>query len=150
MDSMMGKLVTEKSIAPGIKRSSLEQMKILGMRCLVAAVLFAPAAMAFGGPFQSVTLGPGSSLPIQVADSRFLVIRNFTQEGGSSRGVVTVTTDTGTANVLTAAILDSGTSSTSIPVEVISNVVVAGPATVSVTCAPDATDCFITYRKNSN
>jgi hypothetical protein len=133
-----------------LNERTLVQVKTLGIRCLVAAVLFASVIMAFAGPFQSVTLGPGSSLPLQVADSRFLVIRNFTQEGGTSRGVVTVTTDSGTANVLTAAILDSGASSTTIPLEVISNVVIAGPATVNVTCAADATDCFITYRKNSN
>jgi hypothetical protein len=63
---------------------------------------------------------------------------------------VTVTTDNGAANVLAAAIVDSGTSSTSIALEVISNIVVAGPATVNVTCPVDATDCFITYRKESN
>jgi len=34
--------------------------------------------------------------------------------------------------------------------EVISNVVVAGSATVNVTCPADATNCFITYRKESN
>ena len=104
----------------------------------------------FAGSFQSATIMPGGSLSIEVPDSRFLVIRNFTQEGGTTRGVVTVTTDSGTANVLAAAIVDSGTSSTSIPLEVISNVVVAGPATVTVTCPADATNCFITYRKESN
>ena len=125
-------------------------MKTTGARCLIAAVFCASAICLFAGSFQSATNLPGGSLPIEVSDGRFLVIRNFTQEGGTTRGVVTVSTDTGTANILAAAIVDSGTSSTSIPLEVISNVVVAGPATVTVTCAADATDCFITYRKESN
>jgi hypothetical protein len=125
-------------------------VKTIATRSLIAVVFCASAVFAFAGSFQSATITPGGSLTIAVGDSRFLVIRNFTQEGGTSRGVVTVTTDTGTANVLTAAILDSGTSSTAVPLEVISNVVIAGPATVTVTCPADATDCFITYRKESN
>ena len=125
-------------------------MKAIGARCLITAVFCASAIYAFAGSFQSATITPEGSLSIEVPDSRFLVIRNFTQEGGTTRGVVTVTTDSGTANVLAAAIVDSGTSSTSIPLEVISNVVVAGPATVTVTCPADATNCFITYRKESN
>lgn len=123
-------------------------MKTIVTRSLIAVVFCASAVFAFAGSFQSATIAPGGSLTIAVGDSRFLVIRNFTQEGGTSRGVVTVTTDTGTANVLTAAILD--TSSTAVPLEVISNVVIAGPATVTVTCPADATDSFITYRKESN
>ena len=125
-------------------------MKTTGTRCLIAAVFCVSAICVLAGSFQSATIGLGGSLPIEVADGRFLVIRNFTQEGGTTRGVVTVTTDSGTANVLAAAIVDSGTASTSIPLEVISNVVVAGPATVNVTCPADATNCFITYRKESN
>jgi hypothetical protein len=125
-------------------------VKTIGTRCLIAAFFCASAIHAFAGSFKSTTIATGGSLSIEVPDDRFLVIRNFTQEGGTTRGVVTVTTDTGTANVLAAAIVDSGTSSTSIPLEVISNVVIAGPATVNVTCPADATDCFITYRKESN
>lgn len=125
-------------------------MKTIGARCLIAIVFCASAVCILAGSFQSATIVPGGTLTIALADSRFLVIRNFTQEGGTTRGVVTVTTDTGTANVLAAAIVDSGTSSTSIPLEVISNVVIAGPATVTVTCPADATGCFITYRKESN
>ena len=125
-------------------------MKTTGTRCLIAVAFCASVISVFAGSFQSATIAPGGSLTIAVADSRFLVVRNFTQEGGTSRGVVTVTTDTGTANVLAAAIVNSGTSSTAVPLEVISNVIVAGPATVTVTCPADATDCFITYRKESN
>ena len=46
-------------------------------------------------------------------------------------------------NVLAAAIIgtDPGT-----PVEVINNIVVDGPANVTVTCGTSAT-CFVTYRK---
>lgn len=131
-------------------KTSLEAVKTIGQRCLIAAILGATAIYACAGSFQSTTITPGGSLSIEVADGRFLVIRNFTQEGGTSRGVVTVATDKGTANVLAAAIIDSGTSSTSIPLEVISNIVIAGPATVTVTCPADATSSFITYRKESN
>ena len=56
-----------------------------------------------------------------------------------------VTTHTGTANVLTAAILDPSNTSS---LEVINDVVIAGPADVTVTCG-DGTDCFIAYRKGS-
>jgi hypothetical protein len=125
-------------------------MKTTGTRYLIAVVFCASAISVFAGSFQSATIAPGGSLTIAVADSRSLVVRNFTQEGGTSRGVVAVTTDAGTANVLAAAIVDSGSSSTAVPLEVISNVIVAGPATVTVTCPADATDCFITYRKESN
>jgi hypothetical protein len=46
-------------------------------------------------------------------------------------------------NVLAAAILDMT------PLEVINNVVIAGPADVTVTCDPSAT-CFVSYKKDSN
>jgi len=125
-------------------------VKAINGRYLIAAFFCAFAISVFGGSFQSATITPGGSLAIEVPDGLFLVIRNFTQEGGTTRGVVTATTDSGTANVLAAAIINSDTSSTSIPLDVISNVVVAGPATITVTCPADATNCFITYRKESN
>ena len=138
------------AVAPGNIRANLEGMKVVGGRRLITAFFCASAICVSGGSFQSASITPGGSLPVEVPDGRFLVIRNFTQEGGATRGVVTVTTDSGTANVLAAAVVDSGTSSTSIPLEVISNIVVAGPASINITCPADATNCFITYRKESN
>jgi hypothetical protein len=104
------------------------------------------------GDFKSmvITGGDTQSLP-HVANDQFMVIRNFTQNGaGSSRGVVMVTTHTGgPTNVLTAAILDPADTSPG-SLEVINDVVIAGPANVAVMCGTGATDCFISYRKSSD
>jgi hypothetical protein len=123
-------------------------------------VLFFCAFAAFSraGDFQTVVIAGGASLtqPINVPDDRFLVIRNFTQEGtATNRGTVTVTNLNGqpvtmNGDILTAAIIDP--SATTIPpglLEVINNVVVAGPATVTASCPTGAT-CFITYRKGED
>jgi hypothetical protein len=77
-----------------------------------------------------------------------MVIRNFTQNGGSGRGFVTVNQlHTGaTATVLTAAILDTSTN----PPDIINCVVIAGPADVSVTCGSGATACFVSDKKKDN
>jgi len=110
------------------------------------------AGMTFAGDFKSmvITGGDTQSLP-HVANDQFMVIRNFTQNGvGSSRGFVSVVTHTaGPTNVLTAAILDPADTSPD-SLEVINDIVIAGPANVTVTCGAGATDCFITYRKNSD
>ncbi len=50
----------------------------------------------------------GDSLSLDIPDGQFLAIRNFTQEGGSQRGVVTVTANGLTNNVLAAALIDQG------------------------------------------
>jgi hypothetical protein len=122
-------------------------MKTLFPRFVAALCCFVFAAIAFAGDFKSAIISGGGSLLLpHVANDQFLVIRNFTQDTAtSSRGIVMVTTHTGTANVLTAAILDPSNTSS---LEVINNVVVAGPADVTVKCG-DGTDCFITYRKDS-
>jgi len=70
--------------------------------------------------------------------------------GAAPRGVVTVTGLNGVIitpgiDILSAVIIDP----TPMSPEIINNVVVAGPATVSVTCDPMAT-CFITYRKGED
>jgi hypothetical protein len=141
-----------------------EKMKIPGTRCLISALFCASAIFVFANDFKSVIVAPGSPLQINVPGNHFLVIRNFTQEGGTSRGVVMVTDANGQmANVLAAAIIDTGASATPTPtptpsptatpslaqLEVINSVVIAGPVTVTVTCAADAMGCFITYRKDS-
>jgi hypothetical protein len=122
-------------------------MKTTGARCLMAALFFASAILVFGNDFKSAIITSASPLSINVPDNHFLVIRNFTQEGGTSRGVVTVTdANSQTANVLTAAIIDTSTSTS---VEVINTEIIAGPATVAVTCPADATSCVITYKRES-
>jgi hypothetical protein len=120
------------------------------------AVFFFCASATFSraGDFQSAVIIAGTPLPIiNVPNDRFLVIRNFTQVGPTptSRGTVMVTIGSSSAvTILTAAIVDPSTT-TSPPgsLEVINNVVVAGPATVTATCPAGAT-CFITYRKGED
>jgi hypothetical protein len=107
-------------------------------------------SLAFAGAFTSDIITPTSSpLTISVPDKHFLRIRNFTQEGGSQRGVVTVNSNGQTSNVLAATMIfanGSPTPTSSIPPEIVEPVVIAGPAQVTVTPVPGAT-LFITYRK---
>lgn len=125
-------------------------MKTTFVRFCAALVFCASAAFVTAGDFQSAIIMPGSSLPtpINVPDNRFLIIRNFTQDGGAPRGVITANLlDSGLmANVLAAAIVDPA-----LKPEVINNVVIAGPATVTVTCGTGAaTSCVLTYRKGND
>jgi len=106
------------------------------------------AGTAFADDFKSmvITSGVSADLP-PIHGDQFMVIRNFTQDDGSPRGVVTVTKppNGGTSvNVLAAAVLDAS------PPDVINSVVIAGPADVSVTCGTTTGNCFISYRKDSN
>jgi hypothetical protein len=123
-------------------------MKTALARVLPVLLFFLFTKFADAGDFVSMVVQANQSLPtITVPGDRFLVIRNFTQEaGGMSRGFVSVTTNGLTANnVLTATIVDPALSGT---LEVINNIVIAGPATVTVTCGD--TNCFITYRKGTD
>jgi hypothetical protein len=115
-------------------------MKSPSPRFVAALFCFAFAAIVFAGDFKSAIISGGGSLSLpHVANDQFLVIRNFTQNGaGTSRGVVTVTT-----HILDPADTSAGS------LEVINDVVIAGPADVTVMCGTAATDCFITYRKDS-
>src|SRR5437899_4092111 len=75
-------------------------MKIAA-RCLIAVVMLAAASFAFAHPFKSkiITTSP---LMITVGDDQVLNIKNFTQQGGTDRGVLSVTFKGGiggTANV---------------------------------------------------
>ena len=110
----------------------------------VVASLCAIAPLAVAGDFRSVMIKPaGDSLSLDVPDAQFLAIRNFTQEGGAQRGVVTVTANGQTNNVLAAALIDQGPS---VPPEFIKKVVIPGPA--QVTIAPvSGTTLFVTYRR---
>jgi hypothetical protein len=110
------------------------------------------SGFVFAGGFQSkiVTTSP---LAITVPEDRFLRITNFTQEGGTDRGVVGVTLsgDTGgTANVLTATRIDfsTGINSQNLP-EIGNQVIIAGPAEVTVPPVAGAT-LLISYRKEPN
>ena len=103
------------------------------------------AGFAMSGDFKSAII-TSSPLVVNVPDQHFLRIWNFTQEGGTQRGVVAVTTNDGTANVLTATIIDAGASSGSSMLEPIDRVVIGGPAQVTVAPVTGAT-LFITYRK---
>ena len=126
-------------------------MKIAA-RCLIAVVMLAAASFAFGHPFKSkiITTSP---LMIRVGDDQFLNIKNFSQEGGIDRGVVSVTftgENGGTANVLTAIRIDlsTGSNSQNFP-EIGNHIIIAGPAQVTVAPVLGAT-LSITFRKESN
>ena len=123
-------------------------MKSQFPRFLAALFCFAFAALLFADDFKSMTIATGvtADLP-RIHGDQFMVIRNFTQDDGSPRGVVTVTKppNGGTSvNVLAAAVLDAS------PPDVINSVVIAGPADVSVTCGTTTGNCFISFRKDSN
>ena len=94
-----------------------------------------------------------SVLTIPVPEDRFLRITNFTQEGGTDRGVVGVTLSGdagGTANVLTATRIDfsTGINSQNFP-EIGNQVIIAGPAEVNVPPVAGAT-LLISYKKEPN
>src|SRR6266704_3013802 len=127
-------------------------MKMLTARYFVALAFFAAAAVAFANPFKSKII-TSSALVITVPDDHFLKITNFTQEGGTDRGVVSVTLtgeDGGSANVLSATRIDlsTGSNSQNFP-EIGNRVIIAGPADVTVQPVTGAT-LFISYRKESN
>jgi hypothetical protein len=94
-----------------------------------------------------------SPLTITVPDDRFLKITNFTQEGGTERGVVRVNLSGdagGIANVLSATRIDlsTGINSQNFP-EIVNRVIIAGPAEVRITPVIGAT-LVISYKKEPN
>jgi hypothetical protein len=106
----------------------------------------------FAGGFRSKVITT-SQLTIPVSDDRFLKITNFTQEGGTERGVVRVNLSGdagGVANVLTATRIDfsTGINSQNFP-EISNQVIIAGPADVRVAPVMGAT-LVITYKKEPN
>src|SRR5437667_287180 len=120
-------------------------------RSLVAFFLL-NAGFVFAGGFKSNII-TSSQLTITVPEDRFLKITNFTQEGGTDRGVVSVTLsgDTGgTADVLTATRIDfsTGINSQNFP-EIGNAVFIAGPAEAKVPPVSGAT-LLITYEKGTN
>lgn len=117
---------------------------------LLAALLLVSPTFVLAEDFKSVIFTATTPQSIHIDGDHSLRIRNFTQEGGTTRGVVTVTFTNqsgGPTNVLAAAIIDSGASAT---LEIINSVVIAGPADVTVTCGDATGSCFITYKKDDN
>ena len=103
---------------------------------------------AFGDDFKSLTIAGGTSSDvIRIHNDQFMVVRNFTQDTGTTRGTVIVTKppSTGTpVNVLAASILDF------FFLEPVNSVVIAGPADVTFNCADASATCFVSYKKDSN
>src|SRR5437762_12861989 len=88
-------------------------------------------AFVFAGGFKSNIITT-SQLTITVPEDRFLKITNFTQEGGTDRGVVSVNLSSdagGTANALTATRIDfsTGLNSQNFP-EIATAAVIRAPA----------------------
>jgi hypothetical protein len=131
-------------------------MKLFAVRSLIGLFILAAASFAFAGVFKTkIITSTSSPLVITVTDDHFLRITNFSQEGGTVRGVVSVTLtgdneSTGTANVLTATRIDlsTGANSQNFP-EISNRVIIAGPAQVTVAPVTGAT-LLITYRKEAN
>jgi hypothetical protein len=128
-------------------------MKRVAVRWVVVLVTLVAASIAFANPFKSkIITSTESSLMINVPEDHFLKITNFSQEGGTDRGVVSVTLmgdeNSGTANVLTASVLSTGANSQN-PPEISNRAIIAGPAQVTVAPVTGAT-LFITYKKESN
>jgi len=120
-------------------------------RSLVAFFLL-NAGFVFAGGFKSKVITT-SPVTITVPDDRFLKITNFTQEGGTERGVVRVNLSGdsgGSVNVLAATRIDlsTGINSQAFP-EINNSVVIAGPAEVRVAPVLGAT-LLITYKKEPN
>ena len=129
---------------------------MLVARLSIALIFFAAATVAVANPFKSkIITSSDSALVITVPDDHFLKITNFTQVGGTDRGVVeaTLSGDTenvGTVNILTATRIDlsTGANAQNAP-EIGNRVVVAGPATLKIRPVTGAT-LFISYRKELN
>ena len=148
-------------------------MKTLPCRSLLAIALIAGVSSVFANEYKSVVIAAGTSKLVTVDKHEILRIRNFSQEGGDLRGSVTVTTDSGTATALTATILSASATpnptptptptpaptptpgaparvqgSSSSGLEPINSVIIAGPATVSITAGD--VPAFVTFRKEAD
>src|SRR5437763_8233163 len=109
------------------------------------------AGFVFAGGFKSKII-TASPVTITVPDDHFLKITNFTQEGGTERGVVRVNLSGdsgGSVNVLAATRIDlsTGITSQSFP-EINYNVVIAGPVDVCVSPVMGTT-LLITFIKQN-
>jgi len=127
------------------------RIKMHFRRYLVAFFLLNTGSV-FAAEFQSKII-TSSPLTITVPEGRFLKITNFTQEGGTERGVVRVNLSGdagGAANVLAATRIDfsTGINSQNFP-EIGNQATIAGPAAVKVPAVAGAT-LLISYRKQPN
>lgn len=117
----------------------------------LAAFFLLNPGLVFAGGFKSKVITT-SPLTITVPEGRFLKITNFTQEGGTDRGVVRVPLNSAGrfVNVLEATRIDSSTGINfqNFP-EIRNQVIIAGPAEAEVLPITGAT-LFITYQKGSN
>ena len=128
-------------------------MRTLTVRFFVAALFFGAAAFALANPFKSKIISSNdSALEIIVPGDHFLKITNFTQNGGTDRGVVQVglpgdTENGGATTVLTATRIDlsTGANAQNAP-EINNRVTIAGPAIVRIQPVLGA-KLFITYKK---
>ena len=139
-------------------------MKTTFVRFLVVLFFCGFATNLVAGPFRSLVVEAGTHTDIVVPDGVFMHVRNFTQEGGTDRGVVSVTMTGQTTSTVVLAATVIGVQSTAaaagptatptptptpIPaasaLEPINTVIVAGPATVTITAGDVA--AFITYKK---
>jgi len=128
-------------------------MRTLTVRFFVAAVFLSASAVVFANPFKSKIIQSSDSvLEIVVPGDHFMKITNFTQDGGTDRGVIEVvlpgdTDNGGSANVLTAARVDfsTGANAQNAP-EVSNRLTIAGPAIVKIRPVVGA-KLFITYKK---
>ncbi len=100
------------------------------LRSLIAIFLCAIVSNLLAGDLKSEFIAADGHLEINIPRDVFLKIRTFTQDGGTERGVVSVTTDKGPVNVLSATLIDTDASN---PLEPTNNFIIAGPATVTVT-----------------
>ena len=128
-------------------------MRTLTVRLFVAAFFLGAAAVGFANPFKSKIISSSDSvLEITVPGDHFMKITNFTQDGGTDRGVVQVVLpgdqeNGGATNVLTAARIDfsTGSNAQNAP-EITNRVTIAGPAIVRIRPVVGA-KLFITFRK---
>ena len=128
-------------------------MRTLTARIFVAAFFLAAAAVGFANPFKSKIISSTDSvLEIIVPGDHFMKITNFTQEGGTDRGVIQVSLpgdaeNGGATNVLTATRIDlsTGANAQNAP-EINNRVTIAGPARVRISPVLGA-KLFITYKK---
>lgn len=118
----------------------------------IVAFFLLDSGFLFAAGFKSKIITT-SQFTITVPADRFLKIKNFTQEGGTDRGVVHVTLSGdpgGAVNVLTAIRIDfsTGINSQNFP-EIGDQVIIAGPAEANVVPVAGAT-LFISYIKEPN
>ena len=128
-------------------------MKMFAIRCFVGITFLTASAVVFANPFKSKIISSTDSVvEITVPGDHFMKITNFTQDGGTDRGVVEVVLpgdqeNGGSANVLTAARVDLSTGSNAQNAPEINNrVTIAGPAIVRIRPVVGA-KLFITFRK---